>query len=121
MSSSQIIFNFDSDCRVSKITSVTREGEYLKLEFNEHSDILKRVSYKIPDKNYSSKLRYDENYEELLTKDFDLMRLSEYNWSTYNNYKYDSIGNWTHRTRITNFVGYPGTLRIKEKREIEYY
>ena len=66
-------------------------------------------------------LRYNENYEELLTKDFDLMRLSEYNWSTYNNYKYDSIGNWTQRTRITNIIGYPGTLRIKEKREIEYY
>lgn len=121
LSSSQIIFNFDSECRVSKITSVTREGEYLKLEFNEHSDILGSVSYKIPDKNNSSKLRYNENYEELLTKDFDLMRLSEYNWSTYNNYKYDSIGNWTQRTRITNIVGYPGTLRIKEKREIEYY
>jgi len=121
MSSSQILFKFDNNCRVSKITSVIREGKCSKLEFNEHSDILKIVSYKTPGNNTSYILSYDENYEELLKKDFDLMRLSEYSWSTYNNYKYDSIGNWTQRTRITNIVGYPGTIRIKEKREIEYY
>ena len=117
---SNINFYFNDDCVLVKITSAN-VNKCLKIEFNEHSDILKRVSYKIPGKNNSSFPRYDENYEDLLTKDLDLMKLSEYNWSTYNNYKYDSIGSWTHRTRITNIVGYPGTLRIKEKREIEYY
>jgi hypothetical protein len=120
LSASEILFNFDSNCRVSKVTSVTREGEYLKLEFNEHSDLDGRVSYKIPDKNNSSKLRYDEKYKQLFYEDADLMKLSEYNWHKYDNYKYDSIGNWTQRRLITNIEGYPGTVMLKEKRKIVY-
>lgn len=116
---SKIRFYFDNYCKISKITSVDLHGYCLKIEFNVYSDIIKKVSYKLPsDSDNLKNLTYNEKYEKLFSNDYKSRNLSEYSSTIYNNYIYDSIGNWVERT---------GKIRSKyltiqkQKRKIKYY
>ena len=96
---SKIRFYFDNYCKISKITSVDLWGNCLKIEFNVYSDIIKKVSYKLPrDSDNLKNLTYNEKYEKLFSNDYKSRNLSEYSNTIYNNYIYDSIGNWVERT-----------------------
>jgi hypothetical protein len=96
----EIIFYFDDNCKLKKITKVNRSGSekngfrkvYEKLELNKEGDPTNITSFTVNNLKNNDMIYHDDF-------DFSVM---EYSMSKYFEYKYDNKNNWTYKKEGDN-------------------
>lgn len=96
----EILFYFDDNCKLVKITKVNRSGSeksgfrkvYEKLELNKEGDPTSITSFTVNNLKNSDMIYHD---------DFDYS-VKEYSTSKYYEYKYDNKNNWIYKKEGNN-------------------